>query len=59
MRCLHKTLYNIVHNINNVFIFITNRFKIVSDAIDKIPDDAELGEKLLTYAYLFSKKQLN
>ena len=26
--------------------------KIVSDAIDKIPDDAELGEKPVSYTHL-------
>ena len=30
--------------------------KIVSDAIDKIPDDAELGEKLIDLCLLILKK---
>jgi len=30
--------------------------KIVSDAIDKIPDDAELGEKLVDLCLLILKK---
>ena len=30
--------------------------KIVSDAIDKIPDDAELGEKLIDLCILILKK---
>ena len=30
--------------------------KIVSDAIDKIPDDAELGEKLVNLCLLILKK---
>ena len=30
--------------------------KIVSDAIDKIPDDAELGEKLIDICLLILKK---
>ena len=30
--------------------------KVISDAIDKIPDDAELGEKLIDLCLLFLKK---
>ena len=30
--------------------------KIVSDAIDKIPDDAELGEKLIALCLVILKK---
>ena len=30
--------------------------KVISDAIDKIPDDAELGEKLIDICLLILKK---
>ena len=30
--------------------------KVISDAIDKIPDDAELGEKLIDLCLLILKK---
>ena len=30
--------------------------KVISDAIDKIPDDAELGEKLIDLCLLIIKK---
>ena len=30
--------------------------KVISDAIDKIPDDAELGEKLIDLCILILKK---
>ena len=30
--------------------------KVISDAIDKIPDDAELGEKLIDICVLILKK---
>ena len=30
--------------------------KIISDAVDKIPDDAELGEKLIDICLLILKK---
>ena len=30
--------------------------KVISDAIDKIPDDAELGEKLINLCLLILKK---
>ena len=30
--------------------------KVISDAIDKIPDDAELGEKLIDLSLLILKK---
>ena len=30
--------------------------KVISDAIDKIPDDAELGEKLIDICLLIFKK---
>ena len=33
--------------------------KIVSDAIDKIPDDAELGEKLIDLCLVILKKAVN
>ena len=36
--------------------FLPIASKIVSDAIDKIPDDAELGEKLIDLCLVILKK---
>ena len=49
-------LYSVDFKINYVIISITLRIKIVSDAIDKIPDDAELGEKLIDLCLVILKK---
>ncbi len=40
-------LYNIVTKERMLSILLPLASKIINDAIDKIPDDAELGEKLI------------
>ena len=49
-------LYKLVHNITMLSFLLPIASKIVSDAIDKIPDDAELGEKLIDLCLLILKK---
>ena len=49
-------LYKLVHNITMFSFLLPIASKIVSDAIDKIPDDAELGEKLIDLCLVILKK---
>ena len=51
-----KQLYKLVHNITMFSFLLPIASKIVSDAIDKIPDDAELGEKLIDLCLVILKK---
>ena len=52
----NSKLYKLVHNITMFSFLLPIASKIVSDAIDKIPDDAELGEKLIDLCLLILKK---
>ena len=49
-------LYKLVLNITMFSFLLPIASKIVSDAIDKIHDDAELGEKLIDLCLLILKK---
>ena len=49
-------LYSVDFKINYVIISITFASKIVSDAVNKIPDDSDLGEKLIDLCLVILKK---